>query len=132
MQREMKKKGITKPLVDPKLLEDEDKLNQFSWNLTMTKMDVKRVSKNFAFMARTLSKLSSDAEVLKAGKAVYEHHFDDHVHCKQWCRPKLNMYGRRFQVLQEQDEGQSSIRQVGFDFCKIHNAGSIERGCARP
>jgi len=58
------------------------------WNLTMTKMDVLRVSKNFAFMAKTLKNKTTDEDMLKSSKAVIEHHFDNHEHCGDWCRRK--------------------------------------------
>ena len=59
------------------------------WNMTMTGMDCMRISKNFAFMARTLENKTSDEEILAAGKSVLEHHFDCHDHCGLWCRRKL-------------------------------------------
>lgn len=61
------------------------------WNCTMTKMDCRRLSKNFAFMARTLQYKATDAEIVDAGKAVVEHHFDNHQHCGDWCRRKLQL-----------------------------------------
>ena len=76
-----KKKGTKKP----------DKPKLFEWNLTMTKMDCRQLSKNFAFMARTLCFKKSDEEMLDAGKAVLEHHFDNHEHCGNWCCHKHNM-----------------------------------------
>ena len=42
------------------------------WNLTLTGMDVRRLSKNFAFMARKLQYLNTDEEILSAGEAVLE------------------------------------------------------------
>ena len=56
------------------------------WNLTMTKMDVLRLSKNFAFMSKTLKNKTSDQEMLDSSKAVIEHHFDNHEYCGEWCR----------------------------------------------
>lgn len=61
---------------------------EYEWNLTMTKMDVRRISKNFAFMARTLSNKKTDEAILQAGKAVLEHHFDEHCFCGDFCRRK--------------------------------------------
>ena len=61
------------------------------WNMTMTKMDCRRLSKNFAFMARTLQHTESDAAKLNAGKAVIEHHFDNHQYCGGWCRRKIQL-----------------------------------------
>jgi len=39
-------------------------------------------------MARTLCLKTADAEFVQAGKAVVEHHFDNHEHCGAWCRRK--------------------------------------------
>ena len=66
------------------------KTESYSWNLTMTKMDCMRlVSTNFGFMARTLCDGNkSDDEILLCGKAVLEHHFDNHIYCGDWCRRK--------------------------------------------
>ena len=61
------------------------------WNMTMTKMDCRRLSKNFAFMARTLQYKADDAAIIDAGKAVLEHHFDNHQHCGAWCRRKIQL-----------------------------------------
>ena len=43
--------------------------------LTMTKMDVKRIGKNFGYMAQSLPKMSEDL-YCQAAKAVLEHHFN--------------------------------------------------------
>ena len=59
------------------------------WNLTMSKMDCRRLSKNFAFMARTLQEKDTDDAILNAGRAVLEHHFDNHQCCGDWCRRKV-------------------------------------------
>ena len=59
------------------------------WNMTMTTMDCRRLSKNFAFMARKLQYLETDDEIMDAGKAVLEHHFDNHDHCGAWCKRKV-------------------------------------------
>ena len=56
--------------------------------LTMTKMDVKRIGKNFGYMARSLPKMRED-QYCQAAKAVLEHHFDNHQYCADWCRRKL-------------------------------------------
>ena len=55
--------------------------------LTFTKCDLIRLGKNFAFMARTLP-LCQPCEYLNKGKAVLEHHFDNHEHCGGWCDRK--------------------------------------------
>jgi hypothetical protein len=54
---------------------------------TMTKMDVRRIRKNFGYMVKTLSK-RDESEYESAGRAVIEHHFDNHEHCGAWCRRK--------------------------------------------
>jgi len=54
----------------------------------MTKMDVRRLSKNFGFMIRTLKNKTSNEEMLDAAQAVLEHHFDNHQHCGSFCRRK--------------------------------------------
>jgi hypothetical protein len=53
-------------------------------NLTITKMDVRRLGKNYGYMARTLPHLTED-QYCFAAKAVLEHHFDNHVYCGNWC-----------------------------------------------
>ena len=52
---------------------------------TMTKCDCVCISTNFAYMARTLNYKTTDEEIVTAGKAVLEHHFDNHEHCGDWC-----------------------------------------------
>lgn len=84
LKQEAKSKGNPKAEIDPKPLQDEDSWKTFTWNLTMTKMDVGRLSKNFAFVARTLRHRSNNDERLQAGKAVSEHHFDSHQPVL-WC-----------------------------------------------
>ena len=48
--------------------------------LTMMKMDVKRIGKNFGYLARSLPKLKEE-EYCQKSMAVLEHHFDNHEHC---------------------------------------------------
>lgn len=65
------------------------KSSQYKWNMTMTGMDCMRLTRNFAFMSRCLHTKTTDAEILNAGKACLEHHFDNHTHCdSSWCRRK--------------------------------------------
>jgi len=78
---EAKKKGTELPM-----FKDDNK--QYDWNLTMTKMDVRRLSKNFGFMIRTLKNKKSDQEMLNAAAAALEHHFDNHQYCGSFCRRK--------------------------------------------
>ena len=54
---------------------------------TMTKMDMVRIGKNFAYMVRQLPKLT-DEQYVPAGLATLEHHFDNHEYCGAWCRRK--------------------------------------------
>jgi len=79
---EAKKKGKEPPSFKPDIKSHE-------WNLTMGKMDVRRLSKNFAFMIPTLKNKNSDEEMLDAAQAVLEHHFDNHEHCGSFCRRKI-------------------------------------------
>jgi len=58
-----------------------------STKFTMTKMDVLRLATNFAYMVRTLPQQSED-NCVTCGKAVLDHHFDDHTHCGDWCSRK--------------------------------------------
>ena len=54
----------------------------------LTKVDIMRVSTNFAYCVRTLSSKPIDEYEL-AGKAVVEHHFDNHEFCGDFCKRKL-------------------------------------------
>jgi hypothetical protein len=56
-------------------------------NETITKMDCSRLQKNFGYMARTL-KAKDEGDFEAAGKAVIEHHFDNHEFCGVWCPRK--------------------------------------------
>ena len=80
---EAKKKGR-----DPPVFKDIE-MKEYDWNLTMTKMDVRRLSKNFGFMIRTLKNKTTDDEMMDAAQAVLEHHFDNHKHCGSFCRRKM-------------------------------------------
>ena len=52
---------------------------------TMTRMDSTRIGKNFGYMIRSLPRMKSEVEYITAGKAVLEHHFDNHLYCGAWC-----------------------------------------------
>ena len=53
----------------------------------LTKVDVLRITTNFAYMCRSLHE---QPEILEEhGKAVVEHHFDNHEFCGAFCRRKL-------------------------------------------
>jgi hypothetical protein len=54
---------------------------------TLTKMDATQLGKNYGYMIRTLHKLPVD-KYEDAGKAVLEHHFDNHDYCGPWCPRK--------------------------------------------
>ena len=53
----------------------------------MTRMDVRRIGKNFAYMARCLPTTPED-QFESVGKAVLEHHFDNNCFCGPWCKRK--------------------------------------------
>jgi hypothetical protein len=56
---------------------------------TMTKNDSTRIGKNFGYMIRNLHKLNGkEAEILKAGKSILGHQFDNHEFCGGWCPRK--------------------------------------------
>ena len=54
---------------------------------TMTKCDCVRISTNFAYMTRTLPGVD-ESEWVDRGKAVLEHHFDNHEFCGSFCTRK--------------------------------------------
>ena len=54
---------------------------------TITKMDVTRIGKNFAYRVRQLPWMTED-QYVAAGKATLEHHFDNHELCGSWCRQR--------------------------------------------
>jgi hypothetical protein len=60
----------------------------------MSDMDVTRLGKNYGYMIRTLKKIPEESFV-DAGKAVVEHHYDNHEFCGQWCpRKRLTEHER--------------------------------------
>jgi hypothetical protein len=55
----------------------------------MSKMDIIRLGKNYGYMVQSLNLTMPDDELSAAGKAVIEHHFDNHEYCStRWCRRK--------------------------------------------
>lgn len=58
-----------------------------SEKFTMTKMDATRLGKNYGYMIRTLHRIPLE-KYEDAGKAVLEHHFDNHEYCGPWCPRK--------------------------------------------
>ena len=101
--KEAKEKGKNPPTMKPFKLKP--------WNLTMTKMDCRRISKNFAFMARTLEG-KSDNEMIAKGKAVIEHHFDNHEYCGAWCRRKKQLAERR--AAEDEQQQQQADKEKKF------------------
>jgi hypothetical protein len=63
------------------------KMSKVADRFTMTKMDCTRLGKNFGYMVRTL-KRRPEEEWETAGRAVIEHHFDNHEFCGAWCPRK--------------------------------------------
>jgi len=55
--------------------------------LGCSKMDAIRIGTNFAHMSLALPD-KPESEYVNAGKAVIEHHFDNHEYCGNWCRRK--------------------------------------------
>jgi len=62
--------------------------------MTMTRMDATRIGKNFGYMARSLKGTPPEGFVDK-GKAVLEHHFDNHEYCGTWCARQNESVERR-------------------------------------
>jgi len=52
--------------------------------------DIIRITRNFAYMSRQLPKLPKD-KWADAGKAVLQHHFDDHQYCGDFCKRKKEL-----------------------------------------
>jgi hypothetical protein len=52
--------------------------------------DILRVTKNFAYMTRQLPSLGRE-EWEDSSKAVVEHHFDNHQHCRDFCVRKKEL-----------------------------------------
>jgi hypothetical protein len=94
-----------------------------SVRLTMTRMDSTRIGKNFAYMARTLKERPID-EFVDAGKAVLEHHFDNHEFCGDWCKRKVESEVQRKRVIKYyravQDKGCYTLRPITQQDCSIH------------
>jgi len=59
-----------------------------SERMTLTLMDVKRIDKNYGHFLKQCPSMSEE-ERSDAAKAVLEHHFDNHEHCRSWCSRKL-------------------------------------------
>ena len=86
----------------------KDDKKDYEWNLTMTKMDVRQLSKNFGYMIRTLKNKNTDEEMLNSAAAVLEHHFDNHKFCGSFCRRKAKQESGKL------DEGKH-CREKGKD-----------------
>jgi hypothetical protein len=58
---------------------------------TLTTNDVLRLGKNYGYMIRGSNSVAGNEEaMMNKGKAVLEHHFDNHEFCGAWC-PRLRM-----------------------------------------
>ena len=77
---------------------------------TVTRMDTTRLGKNFKYMARSLVGKHPDA-FEDCGKAVLEHHFDNHTYCDPaWCKRKnaterQRQKSKKYYRTKEKDEG---------------------------
>jgi hypothetical protein len=54
---------------------------------TMTRMDSTRIGKGFGYMIRQLKK-QQEEQYIDSGKAILDHHFDNHTYCGAWCPRK--------------------------------------------
>jgi len=65
----------------------------------LTRCDIIRVTTNFCYMVRSIQQHTTDEAIVNAGKAVVEHHFDNHEHCGTFCKRKpLNAEQRQQQA----------------------------------
>ena len=83
------------------------KMKKMDERLTMTRMDVMRLGKNFGYMIRAIPKLQ-ECQYINAGKAVLEHHFDNHEFCGPWCR-------RKDQTMEEREATKRYYRSKELD-----------------
>ena len=84
-----RRKQFTKELI-------EFEKQRASVNLTMTKVDAKRIGKNFGYFVRTLDALD-ESEYEANARAIIDHHFDIHTNCRvQWCKCKNMTNEQRF------------------------------------
>ena len=85
-----------------------------SVNLTMTKVDAKRIGKNFGYFVRTLQTIE-ESEYEDNAKAIIDHHFDIHTHCRvRWCKRKnmtdeQRLQSQRFYRNTESSEADSKL-----------------------
>ena len=62
----------------------------------LTKVDVIRITNNFAYMMRSLQELPNSDLFVEKGKAVLGHHFDLHEHCSlSFCKRKAMSQAER-------------------------------------
>ena len=84
---------------------------------TLTKCDIYRISQNFAFMSRTLPGVDP-SEYVDRGKAVVEHHFDNHQYCGEFCNRKKQTDAQRqatkkfYRCKQKDKELYESLQQL--------------------
>jgi hypothetical protein len=76
--------------------------------LDLSAMDIVRLCKNFIYYIRSSTNMDEDERVRKAA-VIYEHHFDCHDYCGNFCRRKLE--------LETGDDEQSEK----FYRCKVRN-----------
>jgi len=79
----------------------------------LTRCDVMRVTTNFCYMVRSLQQCTTDEQILNAGKAVVEHHFDNHEHCGSFCK-------RKAMTTEERQEQQKPYRDKE-KHAELHN-----------
>jgi hypothetical protein len=75
---------------------------------TLTVNDVMRLGKNYGYMSDLHLFIGDDNKAMSHGKAVLEHHFDNHEHCGAWCPRKRmtaeqRVASKRFYRCKEQD-----------------------------
>jgi hypothetical protein len=91
---------------------------------TMTRMDSTRISKNFAYMARTLKDRPQE-EFLDAAHSVLDHHFDIHDNCGDWCKRKSSISTRPRGKRLRSTTGAHNEMQSSTQFYKRRLQGSL-------
>jgi len=81
-------------------------------SMTMTKMDVLRLGTSFAHMVRMLP-YCEECNYVNKGKAVLQHHFDNHEYCGDW-------YCRKEQTQQQKEDAKKHYRSKETD-PKLYN-----------
>lgn len=57
--------------------------------MSMTRMDINRIGKNFGYMMKSLRTMEDESQYEAAGRAILEHHYDNHEYCGAWCKRKM-------------------------------------------